>query len=176
MAWRWNEFRSFHMKSLSLILKTRTGNCHSKDSAVTRGSRFSEQLSSLLSSLFLKAEKSHEPVPSLLIYTKAPSTGQFGCNCLQAAIAGAQSSSLVPTRDGLRRPGGLRSAGRQHYAGGLEPVLESCLHKAITIHAVDAGVHCRYSPCSGGSHGEPHDASLKGPLEVPAPCLLVKAG
>lgn len=55
-------------------------------------------------------------------------------------------------------------------------MLESCLHKAITIHAVDAGVHCRYSPRSGGSHGEPHDASLKGPLEVPASCLLVKAG
>lgn len=98
------------MKSLSLILKARIGNCHSKDSAVTRGSRFSEQLSSLLS-LFLKAEKSHEPVPGLLIYTKAPGTRQFGCNCLRAATAGAQSSSLVPARDGLCRPGGLRPAG-----------------------------------------------------------------
>lgn len=54
-------------------------------------------------------------------------------------------------------------------------MLKSCLHKAITVQALDAGVHCRHSACSGGSHGEPHDSSLKGSLVVPSSCLLVKA-
>lgn len=169
MGWRWNEFRSFHMKSLSLILKARIGNCHSKDSAVTRGSRFSEQLSSLLS-LFLKAEKSHEPVPGLLIYTKAPGTRQFGCNCLRAATAGAQSSSLVPARDGLCRPGGLRPAGSTMLeawslcwrAACTKPSLFKpwmLAYTAGTVHVQVAVMESHMMPVWRGLWRSPHHAS-----------------